>query len=162
MTLVGTNIANVLASQMGLLFVIAVLQMSSITQMIIAKLKTNEQAVATLISTALILLFGELLPKTIFRGKANALALRYAVPLKISNIILRPLVNAITYLTNFLVQIGERKATPASPETHRDELRLLASMGEQSGGILVDQRRMIHGILNLHNRTVETGDGTSG
>lgn len=155
MTLVGTNIANVLASQMGLLFVIAVLQMSSITQMIIAKLKTNEQAVATLISTALILLFGELLPKTIFRGKANALALRYAVPLKISNIILRPLVNAITYLTNFLVQIGERKATPASPETHRDELRLLASMGEQSGGILVDQRRMIHGILNLHNRTVE-------
>lgn len=147
MTLVGTNIANVLASQMGLLFVIALLQMST--------LRTNEQAVATLISTALILVFGELLPKTVFRVKANALALRYAVPLRMSNIILRPIVNGITHLTSILVRIGERRATPTSPDAQRDELRLLASMGEQSGGILEDQRRMIHSVLNLHNRTVE-------
>lgn len=147
MTLVGTNIANVVASQMGLLFVIALLQMST--------LRTNEQAVATLISTALILVFGELLPKTVFRVKANALALRYAVPLRMSNIILRPIVNGITHLTSILVRIGERRATPTSPDAQRDELRLLASMGEQSGGILEDQRRMIHSVLNLHNRTVE-------
>ena len=43
MTLVGTNIANVLASQMGLLFVIALLQMSTITQTVVTKLRTNEQ-----------------------------------------------------------------------------------------------------------------------
>ena len=155
MTLVGTNIANVLASQTGLLLIIALLQMSTITQTIVAKLRTNEQAAATLISTALILVFGELLPKTVFRVKANSLALRYAVPLRMSNIILRPVVNATTYLTSFLVRIGERRATPTSPDAQRDELRLLASMGEQSGGILEDQRRMIHSVLNLHNRTVE-------
>jgi CBS domain containing-hemolysin-like protein len=28
-------------------------------------------------------------------------------------------------------------------------------MGEQSGGIFEDQRRMIHSVLNLHNRTAE-------
>ena len=155
MTLVGTNIANVLASQVGLLFVIALLQMSTITQTIVTTLRTNEQAVATLISTVLILIFGELLPKTIFRVKANSLALRYAVPLRMSDIILRPIVNGITYLTSFLVRIGERRTAPASPDVQRDELRLLASMGEQSGGILEDQRRMIHSVLNLHNRTVE-------
>ncbi|MDE0300337.1 MAG: hemolysin family protein [Candidatus Poribacteria bacterium] len=155
MTLVGTNIANVLASQMGLLFVIALLQMSTIVQTILASLRTNEQAAATLISTGLILVFGELLPKTIFRVKANSLALRYAVPLRISNIILRPIVNGISYLTGFLVRIGQKRAAPAAPDTQRDELRLLASMGEQSGGILEDQRRMIHSVLNLHNRTVE-------
>ena len=155
MTLVGTNIANVLASQMGLLFVIALLQMSTITQTVVTKLRTNEQVAATLISTAIILVFGELLPKTISRVKANSLALRYAVPLRMSNIILRPIVNGITYLTSFLVRIGERQPAPASPDAQRDELRLLASMGEQSGGILEDQRRMIHSVLNLHNRTVE-------
>ena len=155
MTLVGTNIANVVASQMGLLFVIAVLQVSPITQTIVTSLRTNEQAAATLISTALILVFGELLPKTIFRVNANSLALRYAVPLRMSNIVLRPIVNGITHLTSFLVQIGERRAAPASPDVQRDELRLLASMGEQSGAILEDQRRMIHSVLNLHNRTVE-------
>ena len=155
MTLVGTNIANVLASQMGLLFVIALLQMSTITQTVVTKLRTNEQAAATLITTAIILVFGELLPKTISRVKANSLALRYAVPLRMSNIILRPIVNGITYLTSFLVRMGERQTAPASPDAQRDELRLLASMGEQSGGILEDQRRMIHSVLNLHNRTVE-------
>ena len=155
MTLVGTNIANVLASQMGLLFVIALLQMSTITQTVVTKLRTNEQVAATLISTAIILVFGELLPKTISRVKANSLALRYAVPLRMSNIILRPIVNGITYLTSFLVRMGERQTAPASPDAQRDELRLLASMGEQSGGILEDQRRMIHSVLNLHNRTVE-------
>ena len=132
MTLVGTNIANVLASQMGLLFVIALLQMSPITQTVVTTLRTNEQAAATLISTALILVFGELLPKTIFRVNANSLALRYAVPLRMSNIVLRPIVNAITHLTSLLVQIGERRAAPATPDVQRDELRLLASMGEQS------------------------------
>ena len=155
MTLVGTNIANVLASQMGLLFVIALLQMSTITQTVVTKLRTNEQAAATLITTAIILVFGELLPKTISRVKANSLALRYAVPLRMSNIILRPIVNGITYLTSFLVRMGERQTAPASPDAQRDELRLLASMGEQSGGILEDQRRMIHSVLNFHNRTVE-------
>ncbi len=155
MTLVGTNIANVVASQMGLLFVIALLQMSSITQTIVTNLRTNEQAVATLISTALILVFGELLPKTVFRVKANSLALRYAVPLRMSNVILRPIVDGITHLTSVLVKIGERRAAPTSADAQRDELRLLASMGEQSGGILEDQRRMIHSVLDLHNRTVE-------
>ena len=109
MTLVGTNIANVVASQMGLLFVIALLQMSSITQTIVTNLRTNEQAVATLISTALILVFGELLPKTVFRVKANSLALRYAVPLRMSNIILRPIVDGITHLTSIPSQ-NRRKA----------------------------------------------------
>ena len=155
MTLVGTSIANVLASQTGLLFVIALLQMSSITQTIVTNLRTNEQAVAIFISTALILVFGQLLPKTIFRVKANSLALRYAVPLRMSNVILRPIVDGITHLTSVLVKIGERRAAPTSADAQRDELRLLASMGEQSGGILEDQRRMIHSVLNLHNRTVE-------
>ena len=133
MTLVGTSIANVLASQTGLLFVIALLQMSSITQTIVTNLRTNEQAVAIFISTALILVFGQLLPKTIFRVKANSLALRYAVPLRMSNVILRPIVDGITHLTSVLVKIGERRAAPTSADAQRDELRLLASMGEQSG-----------------------------
>jgi CBS domain containing-hemolysin-like protein len=48
-----------------------------------------------------------------------------------------------------------RNHHPVSPEEARSELLLLASMGEQSGNIMTDQRRMIHSVLNLYRRKVE-------
>ena len=155
MTLMGTNIANVMASQMGLLFVIALLQMSEVTQTLLSTLQTSQEAAATLISTGLILIFGEILPKTIFRARADSLALRYSSVLRISDIAFRPIVTVMSYLANFLVRIADKRSAPTSPDTHHDELRLLATIGEQSGRILKNQRRMIHSVLNLHNRTVE-------
>ena len=145
MTLVGTNLANVLTSQAGLLLVIALLAGS----------QTTQTQVATILVTVLTLIFGEILPKTIFRVKAEALALRYAYPLRISELVLGGITHVVTYLTNFLVKIVGKGEAPTSPATQRDELRLLAVMGEQSGGILRDQRRMIHSVLDLQTRTVE-------
>ena len=42
-----------------------------------------------------------------------------------------------------------------SKDIQRDELRLLATMGEQSGLIERNQRRMIHSVLDLQQKTVE-------
>ena len=42
-----------------------------------------------------------------------------------------------------------------SEDVQRDELRLLATMGEQSGLIERNQRRMIHSVLDLQQQTVE-------
>ena len=50
-TLMGTNIANVMASQMGLLFVIALLQKSEVAQHLLTTLQTSQEAAAALIST---------------------------------------------------------------------------------------------------------------
>ena len=145
MTLVGTNLANVVAAQLVLLLVIVLLDASEATR----------TQVATSVTTVLVLIFGELLPKTIFRAKANALTLRYAYPLRISEIILGVIVNVVTYLTDFLVKIVGKNTESTSPDARRDELRLLATMGEQSGEILRDQRQMIHSVLDLQTRTVE-------
>jgi putative hemolysin len=155
LTLVGTNLMHVITSELGLLLAIALLGSSSVINTVVEKLRLDVAIVATALTTTLILIFGEILPKTIFRAKADALALRYAYPLRISEIIFGAVVNGVTFLTNLLVKSVDRNAESVSPDAQRDELRLLATMGEQSGDILKDQRRMIHSVLDLRNRTVE-------
>ena len=79
LTLVGTNLANVLLAQLG----------EGIVARGLPNLTVSLQGlIATAGITALLLIFGEILPKTIFRVRANTLAIRYAYPLRVSEVIL--------------------------------------------------------------------------
>ena len=145
LTLVGTNLANVLMAQLG----------EGLVARGLPNLTLSLQGlIATAGITALLLIFGEILPKTIFRVKADSLALRYAYLLRISELILAPLIYFVQNVTQFLVTLIDRSAHRRSPDAEREELRLLAVMGERSGNLLTDQRRMIHSLLNLQDRTV--------
>ena len=145
LTLVGTNLANVLIAQLG----------EGLVARGLPNLAVSLQGlIATVGITTLLLIFGEILPKTIFRVKADALALRYAYLLRLSELVLAPLIYLVKTLTQFIVKIIDRGASTPSPDAQREELRLLATMGERSGNLHTDQRRMIHSLLNLQNRTV--------
>ena len=144
LTLVGTNLANVLISQFG----------DRLTAKVLPNAENLHGLIAIISVTSLLLIFGEILPKTIFRVKADNLALRYAYPLRISELVLAPLIFLVQTLTKLIVRIVDRGANAPSPDAQREELRLLATMGERTGNLLTDQRRMIHSLLNLQDRTV--------
>ncbi len=148
LTLVGTNLANILIAQFGDRLTEQVLSKS------LANAKNLQELIAILWVTTLLLIFGEILPKTIFRVKADNLALRYAYPLRISEYILAPLIFIVQTLTKFIVKFMDRGTDAPSPDAQREELRLLATMGERTGNLHTDQRRMIHSLLNLQDRTV--------
>ena len=146
LTLVGTNLANVLIAQLG----------EGLVARGLPNLAVSLQGlIATAGITTLLLIFGEILPKTIFRVKADVLALRYAYLLRLSEMVLAPLIYFVQTLTQSIVKLTDRGASTPSPDAQREELRLLATMGERSGNLHTDQRRMIHSLLNLQNRTVE-------
>ena len=145
LTLIGTNLANVIMAQLG---------EGLVTRGFPNLTDGLRGLIATVSITALLLIFGEILPKTIFRVKADSLALRYAYPLRASELILAPIIYLVQNLTQFLVQPVDRSASRRSPDAQREELRLLAIIGERSGNLLTDQRRMIHSLLNLQDRTV--------
>ena len=145
LTLVGTNLANVLIAQLG----------EGLVSRGFPNLTVSLQgAIATVGVTTLLLIFGEILPKTIFRVKADALALRYAYLLRLSEWVLAPLIYFVQTLTQFIVKLIDKGTSTPSPDAQREELRLLATMGERSGNLHTDQRRMIHSLLNLQDRTV--------
>ena len=145
LTLVGTNLANILIAQFG----------DRLTEKILPTNAANlQEPIAILWVTTLLLIFGEILPKTIFRVKADSLALRYAYPLRFSELVLAPLIYLVQTLTKVIIRLIDRGTSATSPDAQREELRLLATMGERSGNLDTDQRRMIHSLLNLQNRTV--------
>ena len=145
LTLVGTNLANVLISQYG----------DYLTEAVLPSISDNLQwIISTLYVTVLLLIFGEILPKTIFRVKADVLSLRYAYPLRISEIVLSPLIYFVQSVTKLLVSIIDRRSVQPPLDAQREELRLLATMGERSGNLSTEQRRMIHRLLNYEDRTV--------
>jgi len=155
MTLIGTNLMSVVISQINLLLVWAIFESSAEThRLLVERMHLDATALATVLTTVLVLIFGEILSKTIFRVRANQLALRYAYLLRASDYLLWIGTRFVTLVTTLFVKLMSRELPPASPEEARSELRLLAELGEESGNIMTDQRRMIHSVLNLYRRNV--------
>ncbi len=147
LTLVGTNLANILIAQYGDQLTKQVLSDTNISDRI-------QGVISILYVTILLLIFGEILPKTVFRVKADILALRYAYLLRFSEYVLAPLIYFVQTVTKFLVRIIDRGTSEPNVDAQREELRLVATMGEQSGNLHAEQRRMIHRLLNIQDRTV--------
>jgi len=145
MLLVGTNLMSTAAGTAGL----------KLTKYVLPGKESLQSLVNTILMTLLILIFCEILPKTTFRAKADALALRCAPALRISAILLYPIVMLVTKITNFAVKIAGGEDSKESSRVMREELKLLSMMGEEEGAIEEEQVRMIHSVLDLETRTIE-------
>jgi len=114
-----------------------------------------QEVVNTIVMTSVILIFCEMVPKTIFRAKADALALWSAPGLRISGFILRPVVVLVTKMTNILVRAAGKGEDEERLRAMREELKLLAKMGEEEGVLKREHLRMIHSVLDLETITIE-------
>ncbi len=142
--LVGTNLMGTAAGVAGL----------SLTRWILPGHEGVQELVNTLVMTFVILLFCEIVPKTVFRAKADALALRSAAALRLSDAVLRPVVLLTTKASNLVVRFAGREDQDERSRIMREELKLLADMGRKEGALKKTQIRMIHGILDLEERTI--------
>ena len=150
MTLVGTNIAHAIGTEL------AVILVGYFIFFVKGAVDHNMQSfVTTLVMTPLILIFSEIIPKTIFREKADKLLLRCSFVLCISAIIFHIIVALMMKITNFIVAIASGNAPAKSLSVMREEVRLLALIGERVGMLKQEQRRMIHSVLDLEQRTAE-------
>jgi len=109
----------------------------------------------TVVMTLLILIFCEILPKTTFRAKADTLALKSAPGLWIADKVLHPVVWLVTKITNFVVRMVGKPDLEEKQRVMRDELKLLARMGEREGILKKEQLYMIYSVLDLETITLE-------
>jgi len=109
----------------------------------------------TIIMTLVTMIFGEILPKTTFRVKADTLALKSAPGLWIASKLLRPVVWLVTKITNFIVRMAGEQDVEERQRVMREELKLLARMGDREGILKKEQLHMIHSVLDLETMTLE-------
>ncbi len=95
--------------------------------------------------TVLIIMFGEILPKTIGENYAEGIALRVAPALLFSITLLRPLVWLFEQLTKRFI----RKKKIVSEE----ELQMLSELGQLEGSIEEDEHAIIQKVFTLNDMT---------
>lgn len=109
-----------------------------------------------LILTFAVLLFGEIIPKTLFRHHPTKLILSLIYPLKLGYVILLPMVNEITKITNPIINLWkDSEAKVKSPFVTKEELRLLISEGEEIGTVDEDEEEMLDAVFSLSTTRVK-------
>jgi len=108
--------------------------------------------VATVIMSILILIVGEIAPKSYGVANAERTALRFARPLSALQRVLYPIVAVFEWLST-RINVLTGSETVDQPELTRAELERLVATGEQVGAIGSSEREMVEGIFELESTT---------
>ncbi len=141
--LIGNNIVNLSAS--ALTTTIAYELAANITGPVAA----YAVAIATGIITVLILIFGEITPKTIATIHAEKLSLLYAYPIHFIKVVVTPvsiIINMLAHVMFFIFRVDPN----AKPQTiTEDELRTIVDVSHESGVLEEEEREMIKNVFDL-------------
>ena len=133
-TLVGNNICNVvvatLAAHIGHRFA-----------------GSTGQALAAPVATAVILVFGEYLPKLWFAAHPMRIVVPFAFVFRAADIVLYPFAAACNFLTKRVA--GNPKFESRSPFVSRENIKLLARDSQAHGHISPFERHLINRVLEL-------------
>ncbi len=131
--LIGNNLVNIASSSLGSVLVIVLTGSDRLSWL------------ATLILTVLIIIFGETIPKITAKKNANRLAERYAWPVRILSVLLKPfilLVRALVWLLTFWIK----------PDTSSDaveELQSLIETAEDEDVLDEDRSELVQAAIDF-------------
>ncbi|HXF81614.1 MAG TPA: hemolysin family protein [bacterium] len=135
--LVGNNIVNVAATVLA-------------TAIFVSLWGPQRGSLYALIGmTLLLLVVGEITPKTFAAKYADRLAMWVSRPVRALTVALSPVVRLLSLLSNVLLRPLGGRVDLASPLVTEEEIRLLVKMGEEEGVIQEDEREMIHSIFEF-------------
>lgn len=144
--LVGNNVVNITMS-------------SLVTALAVDHFGAAGIAYATIVSTVVILVFGEILPKSLALLQSERFALALSLPLSALIVVASPVVSIFTLVTSFLSRmLGVRKGADSRTVTE-DDIKTLIEVGEEEGLLATDERDMLHNILkytDLNARDIMT------
>lgn len=129
---------------------------ASIATSIFVRLSSDpSQAVvlATLTTTILILVFGEITPKTIAAYRPVRVTSLFIYPVRLLYYIFYPLNCLFSLLTGLFLPREERGRFPASRHLNEEEIKLVISSGTR--GLSRFRRKMLAGVLDLSRRPIK-------
>jgi CBS domain containing-hemolysin-like protein len=109
---------------------------------------------ASIVLTILVLVFGEIAPKTLAVGRPLPVALRLALPLAGADRVLRPVTHGLDRVTEAVTARLARRLRPREAAFSEDEIKTLVTMGWEQGLVGAREKDFIHNVFELDDRTV--------
>ena len=134
--LIGNNVVNLSASSLA-------------TTLAIGIFGSVGAGIATGLLTLLILIFGEISPKTVATLRADQLALKFCGVIWVLMTVLTPVIFVVNWLSQcFLRLLGVRPGEEIRAMTE-EELRTIVDVGQENGVIEDKERDMIHNLFDF-------------
>jgi putative hemolysin len=135
--LIGNNLVNIAATAI-------------LTEITVEYFKEgNATLIATIVMTVLVLIFGEITPKTYAAQNPEKVAIRLGTFLEMLSIIFKPILILFNAFTNIIIKILGGEVNNRVPFVTEEEIRSLVDVGEEEGVVKHQEREMIDGIFQI-------------
>lgn len=141
--LLGNNLVNILASVLATTVFLTLFGQAGVFW-------------ATIFMTALVVVFAEVLPKTMAILNAERFAMFVAGAIRMLVLILSPIVGSVQWIVNRTLRLVGRNVAEGTPVlSAHEEIRGAIDLHHSEGTFVKDDRDMLGGILDLHELEVE-------
>ncbi len=141
-TLLGTNM-------------VAVLSNSVAAFMVIEYIGERYQFLTILFMSPLILIFGEIVPKTVYRYHAERLAPHIIYPIRIISNIFSPFIAVLSWITGMFVRVFQVEGAIIQPHASREDLANYLDAWNINSSLKNAERKIIERIFDFAETKVE-------
>ncbi len=134
--LIGNNVVNLSASSIA-------------TTLAMRLLGSVGAGIATGILTVLVLIFGEISPKTLATLHAETLAMAYAGIIRLIMTALTPVIAVINNLSILFLRLLRVDPKKSKDTLTEEELKTIVDVSHESGVIETEEREMIHNVFDF-------------
>jgi CBS domain containing-hemolysin-like protein len=140
-TLVGTNLATVIISTLGALVCIDLFGPAG-------------DFISVLVLTPILLIFGEVVPKSVFQQEADSLVSRLIYVLRFFSYVFYPVIFIFSRIARLVTRIVGGGSVPQNMFITREELRVLLDISESTSDPQTIDRKRIRRIIRFADTTV--------
>lgn len=140
--LIGNNIVNIGASALA-------------TSIAVKAIGESGVGLVTILMTILVLIFGEITPKSIAKQKSEKVALRVSKPINVVVKLFRPFIAIFTAISGVFIKLlgGDPKAT--EPFITEEELKTMVGVSEEEGVLENVEKEMIFNVFGFADAQVK-------
>ncbi len=139
--LVGNNVVNIAGSALA-------------TTLALDLFGSHGPWIATIFMTVLVLLFGEITPKSFAAQNPEKVSYWSAPYLLFLGVIFKPLVKVLVKITNIIIRLIGGDPNKQQPFITEDEIIRVVNVGEEEGVIEEVEKEMIHSIFEFDDTVV--------
>ncbi|MBO3706896.1 MAG: HlyC/CorC family transporter [Candidatus Accumulibacter sp.] len=140
-TLVGTNIATVTITTLGTLIFVRLFGDAG-------------DLISVLVFTPFLLIFGEIVPKSIFQQKADTIVTRIIYGLRFFSYVFYPVIVVFSRVARFAARLFGGASSASSGFISKDELRVLIDLSETASDSAATSKQRIRRIFRFADTTV--------